>query len=181
MKMKRNKKHGIGMLIFLLLILWISGCSNRSKIEGELQKTEQSEESTTVEDTSVHDAISLAEVMDRIFVNKGLDEALEYSDEIKDMSEDALVLLCTSESGKYKAYGCISPEYGMAGILLNNIIDGQDNWNYLEEAWSYDRVIPTLEEQNDYEVLFSFVQKNGSEKREIYFDTYDTGTMSARE
>ena len=47
------------------------------------------------------------------------------------------------------------------------------------EDWSYNsNVLPTLQEQN--EVIFTFSQgMHGF--REIYFDTYETGTMSARE
>lgn len=122
----------------------------------------------------------LEEVMIRILTNQGLDNVLDFEDGSEYPQEDKVILLCTSEGGKYEAFGFVSPEYGTAGILLNNIIDGEDNWNYYYETWSYGDVKPTLQEQGEYGVIFTFTQGNGDE-REIYFDTYDTGTMSARE
>lgn len=40
-----------------------------------------------------------------------------------------------------------------------------------------------MEEKADYEVLFTFTQENDgkADKRSIYFDTYDTGTITIRE
>ena len=127
--------------------------------------------------------VSLSDVMDRILASQGLENALEYDQGMEDLRNDTIVKLCTSESGQFTAYGFISPEFGKCGILLNNILDGQDNWNYLEEPWSYSSDRPTLTEQGKYEVLFTFPQKNGAEEgtRELYFDTYDTGTMSLRD
>ena len=67
--------------------------------------------------------------------------------------------------------------------MLNNILDWGENWNYLEEPWAYGAAKPTLEELAEYEVLFSFTQKHDGKEveQQIYFDTYDTGTMSVRE
>ena len=127
--------------------------------------------------------VSLYDVMDRILVNQGLNNSLEYENGLEDVLKDTIVKLCTSESGQYTAFGFISPEYGRSGILINNILDGQDNWNYFEEPWSYSSAIPALEEQGEYKVLFTYSRNNGTkeELREMYFDTYDTGTMSVRE
>lgn len=123
----------------------------------------------------------LSKVMDRILENRDLDQALDYEAGVEDMTEDAVVLLCASESGTYEAFGLVSPEYGTAGILLNYIIDGGDNWNYLYEDWSYNSDMePAMQEQDQNSVIFTFPQ--GLQGfREIYFDTYETGTMSARE
>lgn len=176
------KRRLVGILLLSLLILVIGGCSRGSiheQTEGESVTPEQIEVSSSESSGNAQD-LSLNEVMDRIMGDQGLDKAADYDNGTEDVLKDAIVTLCTSESGQYTAYGFISPEYGTAGILLNNIIDGQDNWNYLEETWSYASVKPTLEETGEYEVLFSFTQRNGGEDsiREIYFDTYDTGTMS---
>lgn len=207
-----------GILILLLLAFSISGCSSRTneetvqtndipgqqegvkrqdtpeqqEISGQREAEEQQE---TSDNSSDSEKMALGEVMERILFSQGLQGALDYEAAFNNekkavgLSEDAIVLLCTSESGKYEAYGFISPEYGTAGILLNNIIDGGDNWNYVEEPRSYGSMRPALEETGEYEVLFTFTQKNidtaGSkdsmnDTRKIYFNTYDTGTMSIK-
>lgn len=140
------------------------------------------EQPDSSESESENQSPTLLEVMDRILSNQGLDKAEDYESGIEDVLTDKLILLCRSENETYEAYGFISPEYGKKGILINHIIDGEDNWNYFEESWAYGSVRPTLEETGEYEVLFTFTQENVDEDtRKIYFDTYDTGTMSVRE
>lgn len=125
------------------------------------------------------DQISLENVMDRVVSKVGLENAKGYGIGYFKFQEDALIKLCSSESGKYEAYGIISPEYGPRGILLNNIIDGEGNWNYFDIAWGYGKKDATLLETGEYEVLFTYYREDHSEC-ELYFDTYETGTMSAR-
>lgn len=123
----------------------------------------------------------LNKVMDRILENQDFDQALVYEPEVESIEADAVVQLCTSESGIYKAYGLISPEYGTAGVLLEYMIDGEPNWNYLYEDWSYNRYLtPSLQEQERNVVTFIFSQGLHG-RRELIFDTYETGTMSARD
>lgn len=175
--MFRNKRGCL--LLLLLCIVCIAGCGRKSTGESAAFKTN---ESASFE-SSDSAAPSLSDVMDRILTEQGLEHALAYEDAAKKDAGDALVLLCTSESGQYEAYGFISPEYGRTGILLNNIVNGEDNWNYLTESWSYGNETPALEEQGEYEVLFSFTSNDDGKEtpREIFFDTYDTGTVSERE
>jgi hypothetical protein len=110
-----------------------------------------------------------------------LNNAQDYNNEVEDISEDAIVVLCQSESGKYTAYGFISPEYGRTGILIDNIIDGESNWNEFDElTWTYGDSKPTLSEQGEYNVVFTYTQGNGLEKS-ICFETFDTGTMAVKE
>ena len=120
-------------------------------------------------------------MMDQFCAEQGLKNAVDYSAGIE---EYMLVKLCVSESGKYEAYGLISPQYGKKGILINNIIDGEYNTNYFaEETWTYASGQPKLEEMSTHEVIFTFwKEENGYESiRSIYFDTYDTGTMEPRD
>ena len=197
------KRSMVNLLTLSLLVLGISGCSRSSAVEqtqtGTVEQTETVKQAETVEpaepesstpeqtDTSMNSDDTLEQtlyrVMSRILTDQGLDHAIDYDNGLEDISKDAIVKLCTSESGQYEAYGFISSEYGKTGILLNNILDWGENWNYLEEPWSYGAAKPTLEEPAEYEVLFSFTQKNDGKEvvRQIYFDTYDTGTMSMRE
>lgn len=125
------------------------------------------------------DQISLESVMERVASSIGLENAIGYEEGYIGLQKDALVKLCVSKNGKYEAYGIISPEYGQRGILLNNIIDGEDNWNYFDSNWGYGKHVPVIEETDSYEVQFSYYLESGS-WIELEFDTYETGTMSVR-
>lgn len=124
--------------------------------------------------------ISLESIMNRVASGIGLENAIGYEKGYIGLQKDALIKLCSSESGKYEAYGIISPEYGQRGILLNHIIDGDANWNYFDSDWGYGKGTPSLQETGDYEVLFSYCREDSSWS-ELYFDIYETGTMSVRE
>lgn len=169
--------------VFLLLMTSISaaafmGCAqdtqsnNTDKIQTQAKIDMQTQ---TEQDENIP---SLQTVMDRVVSSQNLDDALDYEANITELSEDSLILLCTSESGKYEAYGIVSPEYGMNGILLNYRIDGENNYNYLEESFGYGSA--NLQELGENEVLFAFTQENGA-VRELHFETFDTGTMSLKE
>ena len=125
------------------------------------------------------DQIHLERVMDRVASGIGLENAIGYEKGYIGLQKDALVKLCSSKNGKYEAYGIISPEYGQRGILLNNIIDDEDNWNYFDSNWGYGKHVPVIEETDPYEVQFSYYLEDGG-WIELEFDTYETGTMSVR-
>ena len=125
------------------------------------------------------DQIPLERVMDRVASGIGLENAIGYEKGYIGLQKDALVKLCSSKNGKYEAYGIISPEYGQRGILLNNIIDDEDNWNYFDSNWGYGKHVPVIEETDPYEVQFSYYLEDGG-WIELEFDTYETGTMSVR-
>lgn len=173
----------IRMSVILLLISCVTGCGTNQKKEEPVAEPAAIEESSETGKMPESQTASLTDVMYSIAERQGLEGAVDYDSGRQNESEDAIVFLCRSESGKYEAYGFISAEYGKSGILINNKIDGQDNWNFFEESWSYGDTPPTVEEKADYEVLFTFVQENNgkADERSIYFDTYDTGTMTIRE
>ena len=125
------------------------------------------------------DQISLERVMDRVASGIGLENAMGYEKGYIGLQKDTLVKLCASKNGKYEAYGIISPEYGQRGILLNNIIEGEANWNYFDSNWGYGKHVPVIEETDPYEVQFSYYLEDGN-WIELEFDTYETGTMSVR-
>lgn len=196
--MGKQRKICIGIGIFLLA-LCISGC-NKSSSENEtieineneiieineneiIEIFESVERADALQSTSVYQVPELWEVMDRITKEQELSKAEDYKSGIDTISRDSIVRLCQSESGRYTAYGFISSEYGKKGILIDYIVDGGSNWNYFFEKWCYGSILPTLEENGEYEVTFTFMQeKNGNEDiKRIVFDTFDTGTMSMRE
>lgn len=120
--------------------------------------------------------------MERIAQKTGLEHARSYEDRVETDRQDAIVQLCRSESGRYTAYGFISPQYGRIGVLITNQIDDIENWNEFDDyVWNYGERQPTLTEEDDgYIVLFTYTQGDGSE-RTVCFDTFDTGTMLEHE
>ncbi|MCC8027618.1 MAG: hypothetical protein LIP16_20225 [Clostridium sp.] len=183
--MNQSRRLKLKIFILPMAIIWflmscVTGCgiNKENKELGSAAIEENSETSKMLKNQTS----SLTDVMYSIVERQGLEGAVDYNSAMENDLKDAIVFLCKSESGKYEAYGFISAEYGKSGILINNVIDGQDNWNFFEENWSYGDSLPTVEEKADYEALFTFTQeKDGKDyKRSIYFDTYDTGTMSIR-
>lgn len=171
------------MAILSFMMSCVTGCGINKENRESLTATATIEENSETSKMPKSQTSSLTDVMDSIVENQGLEGAVDYNSAMQTDLKKAIVSFCKSESGKYTAYGFISAEYGKNGILINNVIDGQDNWNFFEEKWSYGDTLPTLEEKADYEVLFTFTQENDGKdyKRSICFDTYDTGTMTIRE
>lgn len=120
----------------LFLMPCLAGCGVKEENKEQVAETarlEQNSESGTIPESQT---LSLIDVMYSIADSQGLDGAVDYESVRQDGQKDALVFLCRSESGKYEAYGFISTEYGKNGLLINNVINDQDNWNFFEESWS---------------------------------------------
>lgn len=132
------------------------------------------------DNTTNSDKEAFVHKIDEIIHEIGLENAVDYTEKIEDIAYNQIVFLCKSPSGHYEAYGLISPEYGMQGILINNIIDHESNYNLFCKNWAYSTERPTLNESDDYyHVIFRFCQDELGEMEEIHFETYDTGTMAA--
>ncbi len=182
------KKRVIAVSLMGVTCALLIGCGNNTSVSVTSESVEQNErvveEAAENDDTIDSDMESneqiTADEMDRIIEETGLENAIDYNSEIEDISEDRIVLLCKSPSGRYEAYGFISSVYGKQGILLNNIIDGEDNHNYFYEKWAYSDEQPSLSESDDfYNVTFTICQED--QMKQIHFSTYDTGTMSPEE
>lgn len=106
-----------------------------------------------------------------------------------EFKEDANVLIKMAEdpTGQYAAYGFLCGEYGSYGILLNDKLNGEDNWNYFYTPWAYTGTSdsePTMEKAADgYSGTFTFpAPANDPVKSSIQIKTwklqsYDTGTI----
>ena len=106
-----------------------------------------------------------------------------------EFKEDANVLIKMAEdpTGQYAAYGFLCGEYGSYGILLNDKLNGEDNWNYFYTPWAYtgsSDVEPAMEKAADgYSGIFTFpAPANDPVKSSIQIETwklqsYDTGTI----
>lgn len=150
------------------------------------QSTAVSGEEDESTSASAENTASLNAVMDRLVETIGTDNALPFNHTADILPDkDALIKLCVSQDGKYEAYGCISPEYGFQGIILNDIIDGESNHNYLYEEWKDTDMQPQLItlDQEQYQVaLIEPVYVNGVLTKHIrYFTGHDTGTLTEQD
>ena len=125
------------------------------------------------------------EIVNRVVSEIGLENAYTWNNtaEFKE-DADVLIKMAVDSTGEYEVYGIISAEYGAYGMLLNDIIDGEDNWNYVYEPWSYTGAPgdqTALEWTSGGELVFSYVYVNedGKEMRHyrIVDCGYDTGHM----
>jgi len=131
-------------------------------------------------DVSVPDFDELSEVVNRV----GLENAFSWNNTV-DFKEDAdaLIKMAGDETGEYEIYGIMSAEYGTYGLLLNDRIDGEDNWNFEYVTWYYTGAPddqPVLEQSEDGKYVFSYVYKYDDVPywRECILDCgYDTGHM----
>lgn len=125
------------------------------------------------------------EIFDRVLVETGLENAYAWNN-TADFKEDAdiLIKMAVDSTGEYEIYGISSAEYGDYGMLLNDIIAGEDNWNYVYEPWFYTGAPndqPTLEWTDDGELIFSYICKDENGEETWYHRVvdcgYDTGHM----
>lgn len=125
------------------------------------------------------------EIIDRVVVEIGLENAYAWNN-TADFKEgaDILIKMAVDSTGEYEIYGISSVEYGDYGMLLNDIIDGEDNWNYAYEPWFYTGAPndqPTLEWTDDGELIFSYICKDENGEKtwchRVVDCGYDTGHM----
>jgi len=106
-----------------------------------------------------------------------------------EFKEDANVLIKMAEdpTGQYAAYGFLCGEYGSYGILLNDKLNGEDNWNYFYTPWAYTGTSdsePTMEKAADgYSGAFTFPAPasdpadSSIQVKTWKLQSYDTGTI----
>lgn len=130
------------------------------------------------------------DMMDSILAALGgdLSKAYPWSNTPK-FKDDARALIKMAEdpTGQYAAYGFLCGEYGSYGILLNNKLNGEDNWNYFYTPWAYTGISdsePTMEKAADgYSGTFTFPAPASDPKdssiqvKTWNLQSYDTGTI----
>ena len=113
-------------------------------------------------------------------------EAVGWSNSVNFSNDaDILVKMAVDSTGEYEVYGIISKELGAYGLVLNDVIDGEDNHNYVYEPWVYTGApqdAPKLEwSENGEKLWFSYVvgEKDGKAVwRSCIVDCgYETGHM----
>lgn len=143
----------------------------------------QSSYHTIFKETNSTEYKVLSEVVSRV----GLENAYSWNNTVE-FTEDAEVLIkmANDETGEYEVYGIMSAEYGAFGLLLNDKIDGEDNWNFAYVPWFYSGAPdgqPVLEQTSDGKFLFTYVYAYDDAPlwRECILDCgYDTGYMELK-
>lgn len=208
-----DKKKQIGLILILLLAaIIVAVCLIHAKSKEKTQQdevttigtdtvedmetTDSSENDVTEEPESDDDNVetlepeqpSLTAVMERILGNAKLEDAIPGEDMAQNMEGDQLYLYDQTEDGTYTLYGFHSPEYGFNGLMLDYKIDGESNWNYLNEEipdleldW---RSYPHIAETPEGDVVLAYCWGHGtgvSVDRFFYLTAHETGKVSAEE
>ena len=159
-----KKSKGAIILSGLLCLVFLNGCGNADRADASIDAASMSQAdmqtiSVETEDTFGYNEAELAQAMDRVLSINGLESSLTMDEYIYESGQseeeiDAAVLLGSSQHGKYEIYGVSSKEFGPVGMVINCIIDGKDNGNYLYEPWSW-RAGLQVHETGDHEFCFS--------------------------
>ncbi len=149
--------------------------------ESEQEQTEESESQSLEPDMNSEDVfVELA----RVVGNVGLENAYPWNNTV-DLKEDAdaLIKMASDETGRFEIYGIMSAKYGTYGLLLNDWIDGEQNWNFAYVPWVYSGAPseqPILEPDGNGKYVFAFIYKYDDVPlwQEYILDCgYDTGHM----
>jgi len=148
------------------------------------EKTDGMISEEAVQDDNTIDELVLDEELTRIVNEIGLENAYPWNNtaEFKD-DADIIIKLASDDSGRYEIYGIKSQKYGDYGLLLNDRVNGEDNWNFEYLPWYYSGAPsdePILEPYED-KFIFSYVYKYDDGvpmRKEATVDCgYDTGHM----
>lgn len=171
------KEDGMNRLVTMVKLDDRSGIWVPQDYEGE---------ATSPEETSKNE--SEFDVLSEVVSNIGLENAYAWNNTVEfKENADVLIKMASDETGEYEVYGIMSAEYGAYGLLLNDRIDGEDNWNFVYEPWFYTGTpddTPVLQKSADGEYTFSYVYdvKDGAAwwKDGIIDCGYETGHMELR-
>ena len=156
------------------------------------QKQQETEKAAEAAAESARQEIEgqVQDMMDSILAELGGDLSKAYPwANTAAFQEDArgLVKMAEDPTGQYAAYGFLCGEYGRYGILLNDKLNGEDNWNYFYTPWAYTGVSesePTMEKAADgYSGTFTFPAPASDpadsriQVKTWKLQSYDTGTI----
>lgn len=156
------------------------------------QKQQETEKAAEAAAESARQEIEgqVQDIMDSILAELGGDLSKAYPwVNTAAFKEDArgLIKMAEDSTGQYAAYGFLCGEYGRYGILLNDKLNGEDNWNYFYTPWAYTGVSdsePTMEKAADgYSGTFTFPAPASDpadsriQVKTWKLQSYDTGTI----
>ncbi len=131
------------------------------------------------------DMADLQRELERVVGNVGLENAYPWNNTVNFKSDaDALIKMASDDSGRFEIYGIMSAKYGTYGLLLNDWIGGEQNWNLELVPWHYSGAPsspPVLELDRNGKYIFAYVyqyEDGVPQWRECILDCgYDTGHM----
>ena len=120
----------------------------------------------------------------RVVNTIGLENAYDWNNtaEFKPNAE-VLIKMASDETGRFEIYGIMGQKYGTYGLLLNDRVNGEENWNFACVPWHYSGAPseqPILEQDETGKYIFSYVYKYDDVPlwRTCILDCgYDTGHM----
>lgn len=160
----------------------VEDIENTENLQGtELEHTEE------LESESMEPGMNSEDVrreLERIVSSVGLENAYPWNNTVELSSDtDALIKMASDESGRFEIYGIMSAKYGTYGLLLNDWIDGEQNWNFAYVPWVYTGAPseqPILEPDGNGKYMFAYIYKYDDVPlwQEYILDCgYDTGHM----
>ncbi len=158
----------------------ISDLESAEKIESTSEVTELTEEQIRKES---------GPYLSELVVRVGTENAYEWSNTVdfKTHYADILIKMAEDETGEFQIYGIMSERYGTYGLLLNDVIDGEENHNIAYGYWNYSGLAqdkPILVKTEEGTFIFTLsVMNDGNVYRKSYILDcgYDTGHMELRD
>lgn len=156
-----------------------------SSLGGSTKEDAVSEHQTTTEENEVLDETGVFDELSRVVGTVGLENAYPWSNTVDlKQNADTLIKMAGDESGRYEIYGIMSKKYGTYGLLLNDWIGGDENWNFAFVPWYYsgtptDEPVLSLDENGTYMFSYVYAYEDGVPMwQENVLDCgYDTGHM----
>ena len=124
------------------------------------------------------------EELNRVVSTIGLENAYPWNNTVEfKPNADVLIKMASDGSGRFEIYGILSEKYGSYGLLLNDWIGGEQNWNFALVPWYYSgnpSEQPILESDGKGRYIFAYVYDYDDVPlwHECVLDCgYDTGHM----
>ena len=124
------------------------------------------------------------EELNRVVSTIGLENAYPWNNTVEfKPNADVLIKMASDGSGRFEIYGILSEKYGSFGLLLNDWIGGEQNWNFALVPWYYSgnpSEQPILESDGKGRYIFAYVYDYDDVPlwHECVLDCgYDTGHM----
>ena len=124
------------------------------------------------------------EELNRVVSTIGLENAYPWNNTVEfKPNADVLIKMASDGSGRFEIYGILSEKYGSYGLLLNDWIGGEQNWNFALVPWYYSGAPsdqPILESDGKGRYIFAYVYDYDDVPlwHECVLDCgYDTGHM----
>lgn len=157
---------------------------NTNEENTEMQNSVTSQNLETQSQEPDASDVAVYEELSRVVSTVGLENAYPWNNTVDfKPNEDVLIKMASDGSGRFEIYGIMSEKYGTYGLLLNDWIGGEQNWNFAFVPWYYSGAPsdqPILESDGKGRYIFAYVYDYDGVPlwHECVLDCgYDTGHM----